>query len=73
MGRVLTAPTWAETSAHHHARILAALEERDAHEAQRLMEHHVAESGDLAVEILQEMGYWDRDDAPSEAGATGAA
>ena len=37
-----------------------ALEARDAHEAQRIMEHHVAESGDLAVEILQEMGYWDR-------------
>jgi DNA-binding GntR family transcriptional regulator len=67
------APNWAETSARHHSRILTALEERDAHEAQRLMEHHVAESGDLAVEILQEMGYWDRDDASSEAGATGAA
>ena len=24
------------------------------------MEHHVAESGDHAVEILQEMGYWGR-------------
>lgn len=51
-------PNWAETSAGHHARILSALEARDAHEGQRLMEHHVAESGDLAVEILQEMGYW---------------
>ena len=40
-----------------------ALEQRDAHEAQRVMEHHVAESGDLAVEILQEMGYWDRETA----------
>ena len=29
------------------------------HEAQRVMEHHVTESGELAVEILQEMGYWD--------------
>jgi DNA-binding GntR family transcriptional regulator len=68
------APNWAETSARHHARILTALEERDAHEAQRLMEHHVAESGDLAVEILQEMGYWDREDSGRiEAGATGAA
>ena len=28
-------------------------------EAQRLMEHHVTESGELAVGILQEMGYWD--------------
>ena len=26
-----------------------------------MMEHHVAESGELAVEILQEMGYWDHD------------
>jgi DNA-binding GntR family transcriptional regulator len=52
-------PGWAETSAHHHARILTALEQRDAHEAQRLMEHHVTESGELAVGILQEMGYWD--------------
>jgi DNA-binding GntR family transcriptional regulator len=52
-------PGWAETSARHHARILTALEQRDAHEAQRLMEHHVTESGELAVGILQEMGYWD--------------
>jgi len=52
-------PGWSETSAHHHERILAALEQRDAHEAQRVMEHHVAESGELAVAILQEMGYWD--------------
>ena len=51
-------PGWAETSARHHARILTALEQRDAHEAQRLMEHHVTESGELAVGILQEMGYW---------------
>ena len=34
-------PGWAETSAHHHERILTALEQRDAHEAQRIMEHHV--------------------------------
>jgi DNA-binding GntR family transcriptional regulator len=52
-------PGWAETSARHHARILTALEQRDAHEVQRLMEHHVTESGELAVGILQEMGYWD--------------
>ncbi len=51
-------PGWAEISASHHARILSALEARDAHEAQRVMEHHLAESGDHAVEILQEMGYW---------------
>jgi DNA-binding GntR family transcriptional regulator len=67
------APNWAELSAGHHARILSALEARDAHEAQRLMEHHVTESGDLAVEILQEMGYWDRPEgepaAPGESGA----
>lgn len=65
-------PHWAEISARHHARILAALEARDAHEAQRTLEEHVAESGDLAVEILQEMGYWDRDsgetDEASESG-----
>jgi DNA-binding GntR family transcriptional regulator len=53
-------PDWAEISAGHHARILSALEARDAHEAQRIMEHHLAESGDHAVEILQEMGYWGR-------------
>ena len=65
---------WAETSASHHARILGALEAHDAHEAQRLMEHHVAESGDLAVGILQEMGYWDRDtDDLAEASESGAA
>jgi DNA-binding GntR family transcriptional regulator len=66
-------PNWAEISASHHARILSALEAHDAHEAQRMLEHHVAESGDLAVEILQEMGYWDRDSGelvePSESGA----
>ena len=52
-------PGWAEASARHHERILTALEQRDAHEAQRIMEHHVTESGELAVGILQEMGYWD--------------
>ena len=66
-------PNWAAASAAHHARILTALEERDAHEAQRIMEHHVAESGELAVEILQEMGYWERGDGAVEASATGAA
>jgi DNA-binding GntR family transcriptional regulator len=68
-------PNWAESSARHHARILTALEERDAHEAQRIMEHHVAESGDLAVGILQEMGYWERADEGLEArgSASGAA
>jgi DNA-binding GntR family transcriptional regulator len=67
-------PNWAEISAGHHARILAALEARDAHEAQRTMEHHVAESGELAVEILQEMGYWDHDaDAVVDATTSGAA
>jgi DNA-binding GntR family transcriptional regulator len=54
-------PQWAQISARHHERILQALEAHDAHEAQRLMENHVAESGDLAVDILQEMGYWDRE------------
>jgi len=44
-------PNWAEISASHHARVVTALEARDAHEAQRVMEHHIAESGDLAVEI----------------------
>ena len=67
-------PNWAATSARHHARILTALEAHDAHEAQRMLEHHVAESGDLAVEILQEMGYWDRDTVdPVGAGESGAA
>jgi hypothetical protein len=38
------------------------------------MEHHVTESGDLAVEILQEMGYWDRpEDRPVGSGEPGAA
>ncbi len=67
-------PQWAEISAQHHARILSALEAHDAHEAQRMFEHHVAESGDLAVEILQEMGYWDRDTGDGlGAGEPGAA
>jgi DNA-binding GntR family transcriptional regulator len=59
-------PGWAETSGRHHERILAALEQRDAHEAQRLMEHHVTEGGELAVGILQEMGYWDGSDPGRE-------
>lgn len=67
-------PNWAGISAGHHARILIALEAHDAHEAQRMLEHHLAESGDLAVEILQEMGYWDRDTVdPMEASESGAA
>jgi DNA-binding GntR family transcriptional regulator len=64
-------PGWAEASARHHERILAALEQRDAHEAQRIMEHHVTESGELAVGILQEMGYWDG--AADGASGSGAA
>jgi DNA-binding GntR family transcriptional regulator len=68
------APTWATISAGHHARILIALEAHDAHETQRMMEHHLAESGDLAVEILQEMGYWERDTGDAvEATESGAA
>ena len=67
-------PQWAEISARHHGRILSALEARDAHEAQRMLEHHVAESGDLAVDILQEMGYFDRGaDALVDASEPGAA
>jgi DNA-binding GntR family transcriptional regulator len=67
-------PQWAEISARHHARILSALEAHDAHEAQRMLEHHVAESGDLAVEILGEMGYWDRDaEEPGDTSEPGAA
>ena len=65
-------PGWAETSARHHARILTALEQRDAHEAQRLMEHHVTESGELAVGILQEMGYWDGTPADRASGSGAA-
>jgi len=67
-------PQWADISARHHERILSALEARDAHEAQRMLEHHVAESGDLAVDILQEMGYFDRGaDALVDASEPGAA
>ena len=51
----------------------ALTEERDAHEAQRIGEHHLAESGDLAVEFLPEMGYWDREAASGEASEPGAA
>ena len=66
-------PGWAEASGRHHDRILAALEQRDAHEAQRVMEHHVTESGELAVEILQEMGYWDGGTESAGTRGTGAA
>jgi DNA-binding GntR family transcriptional regulator len=66
-------PQWADISASHHARILQALEARDAHEARRMVEHHLAESGDLAVEILQEMGYWDTEPASEAASEPGAA
>jgi DNA-binding GntR family transcriptional regulator len=61
------APNWAEISAGHHARILAALEDRDPDDARRMLEYHVTESGALAVEILQEMGYWERGDTESVA------
>ena len=61
-------------SRRHQARILTALEPHDAHETQRMMEHHLAESGELAVEILQEMGYWERDTGDAvEARESGAA
>ena len=66
-------PNWAQISAGHHARILSALEAHDANEAQRMTEHHLAESGDLAVQILQEMGYWDHDTDEPEVSESGAA
>jgi DNA-binding GntR family transcriptional regulator len=53
------APQWARTSVQDHARIIDALESRDAYEVQRMVEHHLAGSGALAVQILQDMGYWD--------------
>ena len=37
------------------------------------MEHHVTESGELAVEILQEMGYWDGGTESAGTRGTGAA
>jgi DNA-binding GntR family transcriptional regulator len=67
-------PQWAGISASHHARILSALEAHDAYEVQRLVEYHLAESGELAVEILQEMGYFDRGAGrPPDASESGAA
>ena len=66
-------PNWAKISAGHHARILSALEAHDANETQRMTEHHLAESGDLAVQILQEMGYWDHDTNEPEVSESGAA
>ena len=68
-------PQWADDLRAATTRASSsALEAHDAHEAQRMLEHHVAESGDLAVEILQEMGYWDRETGePVEASEPGAA
>jgi DNA-binding GntR family transcriptional regulator len=66
------APRWHGVSARHHDRILDALEAHDARGAQQAMERHLDESGELAVEILQEMGSWDRADEPSRAGESRA-
>jgi DNA-binding GntR family transcriptional regulator len=51
-------PQWAEIAARQHGRILGALEARDALDAQRAVEHHHYESGELAVEVLERMGFW---------------
>ena len=65
-------PQWGDISAAHHERILVAFEAHDADEVRRMIEYHLAESGVLAVEILQEMGYWDRGTGKSN-GTSGAA
>jgi DNA-binding GntR family transcriptional regulator len=49
---------WPEIAGRQHARILGALAARDAHEAQRSVEYHHYESGELAVEVLEKMGFW---------------
>jgi DNA-binding GntR family transcriptional regulator len=56
------APEAVEISANQHDRIITALEMHDAYQAQRLVEDHLAASGEQAVKMLQGMGYWRNED-----------
>jgi DNA-binding GntR family transcriptional regulator len=52
------APGWSEVAEHDHRRILDALRERDPDAARRAVEHHLRDSADHAVRILEERGFW---------------
>jgi DNA-binding GntR family transcriptional regulator len=50
---------WDAEAVHHHAEILAAIEQRDPRRAQQAMEHHLHASGLAAARSLQAKGFWD--------------
>lgn len=49
---------WAELAAHHHERILAAIERRDSAGARAAMADHLVASGHEAVVALRNKGFW---------------
>ena len=51
-------PGWSATAALHHRHILDALRERNPEKAAQLSESHLQETGKLAIQILEEWGYW---------------
>lgn len=50
---------WSKLAAEHHRIILIALRARDAEAAGAAMAEHLTSSGDYAVRLLAESGFWD--------------
>lgn len=57
----LFAPGWADEATHDHRRILAALEARQPEAARYAVEHHLRDSGDFAVKVLEQLDFWSSD------------
>jgi DNA-binding GntR family transcriptional regulator len=52
-------PSWAHEASQDHREILGALKERDAERAAAAMTKHLRRSGDEAVRLLSDSGFWD--------------
>lgn len=54
----LNFPGWSEIAHPDHQDILEALRRRDPDAARRAVEHHLRDSADYAVRILEDRGFW---------------
>lgn len=62
---------WQAEASEHHGEILAALVDRDAERARRIMEEHLRASGEAAVTFLRQRGFWAAGEPDRSAGAAG--
>lgn len=51
-------PSWVDATISDHPAIIDALERRDAMDARRLTEEHIARAGQLVVDHLAARGFW---------------